>query len=73
MKLEGGLYAVGHFKLKPEQYGDAWNYMYQEWLMGNGYIPRNSYPFEVYRNNPDDDENHISEVDIYVPIEPIRF
>lgn len=73
MKLEGGLYAVGHFHIQQEQYSDAWNYMYQEWLTCSGYVPRNSYPFEVYRNNPNEDEDHINKVDIYVPIEPILF
>ena len=38
MKLEGGLYAVGHFQIQPEQYGDAWNYMYKEWLTCSGYV-----------------------------------
>ncbi len=73
MMLEGGLYAVGHFAIRQEQYKDAWNYMYQEWITGSGYVPRNSYPFEVYRNIPSNEENPIHEVDIYVPIEPIRF
>lgn len=73
MKLEGGLYAVGHFQIYQEQYSGAWNYMYQEWIMGSGYVPRNSYPFEVYRNNSNTNESHIHEVDIYVPIEPIHF
>ena len=73
MKLEGGLYVVGHFQIQQEQFSDAWNYMYQEWLTCSGYVPRNSYPFEVYLNNPDDNESHIIEVDIYVPIEPIHF
>lgn len=73
MKLEGGLYAVGHFQIQQEQYSDAWNYMYQEWITCSGYVPRNSYPFEVYRNNPYTHESHIHEVDIYVPIEPIHF
>ena len=73
MMLEGGLYAVGHFEIQPDQYADAWNYMYREWLAGSGYVPRNSYPLEVYRNNPNEEENHINKVDIYVPIEPIRF
>lgn len=73
MTLEGGLYAVGHFSIRPEQFADAWNYMYQEWLTGSGYVPRNSYPFESYINNPNDNPEHISEVDIYVPIEPIHF
>ena len=47
MKLEGGLYAVGHFKIKQEQFSNVWDYMYQEWLTCSGYVPRNSYPFEV--------------------------
>ena len=73
MKLEGGLYAVGHFQIQQEQYKDAWNYMYQEWIAGSGYVPRDYNPFEVYRNNPSANEKHIHKVDIYVPIEPIHF
>jgi AraC family transcriptional regulator len=73
MMIVGGLYAVGHFQIQQEQYSGAWNYMYQEWIMGSGYVPRNSDPFEVYRNNPNTNESHIHEVDIYVPIEPIHF
>lgn len=71
MKLEGGRYAVGHFRIRANQYPDIWNYMYREWLTSSGYVPRNSYPFEVYRNNPKEDPEHINEVDIYVPIEPM--
>lgn len=73
MKLEGGLYAVGHFQIQQEQYSDAWNYMYREWITGSGYVPRDYNPFEVYCNDPQEDDRHIHEVDIYVPIEPIRF
>lgn len=73
MELEGGLYAVGHFEITQEEFADAWNFMYQEWLTQSGYVPRNSYPFEVYQNDPRTDETHLIVVDIYVPIEPIRF
>ena len=73
MKLEGGLYAVGHFQIQQEQYSDAWNYMYREWITGSGYVPRDHNPFEVYCNNPQEDDSQIHIVDIYVPIEPIRF
>jgi AraC family transcriptional regulator len=73
MKLEGGLYAVGHFEIQQEQYSDAWNYMYKEWITSSGYVPRNSYPFEVYRSEPYANGSPIHEVDIYVPIEPIHF
>jgi AraC family transcriptional regulator len=73
MKLEGGLYAVGHFQIQQEQYSDAWNYMYQEWIAGSGYVPRDYNPFEVYKKIPPANESLIHEVDIYVPIEPIHF
>ena len=73
MKLEGGLYAVGHFQIQKEQYSDAWNYMYQEWIAGSGYVPRNYNPFEVYRRIPYVNESPIHEVDIFVPVEPIHF
>lgn len=73
MKLEGGLYAIGHFQIQQEQYSDAWNYMYQQWITGSGYVPRSYYPFEVYRNDAYVNESHIHEVDIYLPIEPIHF
>lgn len=73
MKIEGGLYAVGHFQIQKEQYSDAWNYMYQEWITGSGFVPRDYNPFEVYRNIPSANESPVHEVDIYVPIEPIHF
>ena len=73
MMLEGGLYAVGHFQIHQDQYSDAWNYMYQEWIAGSGYVPRNSYPFEAYHVDASVSEGSIHEVDIYVPIEPIHF
>lgn len=73
MKLEGGLYAVGHFEIPKEQYGDAWNYMYREWLTCSTYMPRNYSPFEVYLNAVEAVKTNLHKVDIYVPIEPIRF
>lgn len=71
MKLEGGLYAIGHFEIQQEQFEDAWDYMYQKWLITSDYVPRDACPFEVYLNNPKEEENHQIKVDIYVPIEPI--
>lgn len=39
MQLEGGKYVVGRFEIQPEQFSDAWDYMYREWLMTSGYVP----------------------------------
>ena len=74
MTIEGGIYAVGHFRIKPDEYVDIWDYMYEKWLMCSEYLPRNACPFEVYRKvpqqaNPNGECFH--EVDIYVPIEPL--
>jgi len=68
--IEGGKYAVGHFMVTAEEFPYAWNYMYREWLTCSGYVPRNSSPFEVYLNNPSEDEERCMKVDLYLPIEP---
>lgn len=71
IKIEGGLYAIGHFKIQQEQFQDAWDFMYQQWLTTSNYVPRDACPFELYLNNPMVEKNHHIEVDIYMPIEPI--
>ena len=45
MTIEGGLYAVVHFEITQEQFEDAWDYMYQQWLMTSGYVSRNACSF----------------------------
>ena len=71
MTIEGGLYAIGHFEITGKQFEDAWDYMYQKWLMTSGYVPRNASPFEVYLNDSQKEKSDIIKVDIYMPIEPI--
>ena len=71
MRIEGGLYAIGHFSIQREQFQDAWDFMYQQWLITSDYVPRDACPFEVYLNNPMEEEDHHIEVDIFMPIEPI--
>lgn len=70
MTIPAGKYAVGHFEIFHGEYTDAWNYLYGEWLPQSGYLPRNSFPFEVYLNKPDEHPQKKHIVDIYVPIEP---
>ncbi|HHQ0150449.1 TPA: GyrI-like domain-containing protein, partial [Listeria innocua] len=58
--------------IRQKEYPDAWDFVYGKWLPSSGYLPANSFPFEVYLNNPLEDplQKHI--VDIYIPIEPIN-
>ncbi|MGH0432225.1 AraC family transcriptional regulator [Bacillus hominis] len=70
MTIPSGEYAVGHFEISQDEYKGAWNFLYGEWLPNSGYKPRDSYPFEVYRNDPGQHPENKHVVDIYVPIEP---
>ncbi|MGG0723925.1 AraC family transcriptional regulator [Bacillus mycoides] len=70
MTIPSGKYAVGHFEIFQDEYKGAWNFLYGEWLPNSGYKPRDSYPFEVYRNDAGQHPENKHIVDIYVPIEP---
>ncbi|MBK5350365.1 AraC family transcriptional regulator [Bacillus sp. TH44] len=70
MVIPSGKYAVGHFEIFRDEYKGAWNFLYGEWLPNSGYKPRDSYPFEMYKNDPRQHPEHKHIVDIYVPIEP---
>lgn len=70
MVIPSGKYAVGHFEIFQDEYKGAWNFLYGEWLPNSGYKPRDSYPFEMYKNDPRKHPENKHIVDIYVPIEP---
>ena len=71
MMIPSCKYAVGHFNIFQYQFSDAWDYMYKEWLTSSEYFPKDSYPFEVYLNDANNDPNNKHKVDIYIPIKPI--
>lgn len=69
--IHGGKYAVAHFEVGPDQYGDAWNAVFAGWLPESGYQPADGPCFELYLNNPEEhpDGKHI--FDICVPVKPL--
>ncbi len=66
-----GKYAVGHFELAQNEYAEAWQYMYGEWLPGSGCQPRDAFPFEVYVSDPAANPGGKQQIDVYLPIEPL--
>lgn len=70
MQIPGGKYAVGHFELNEDQYQEAWNAMFSEWLPCSGYQPDDSLAFELYLNSDLDDSNK-RKVDIYIPVKKL--
>ncbi|MGO1044870.1 AraC family transcriptional regulator [Clostridioides difficile] len=69
MTIPSGKYLVGHFSIFQNEYSDAWDFMYNEWLSNDEHKLRNSFPFEVYLNDPNSHPQNKHIVDIYLPIE----
>ncbi len=71
MIIASGEYAVGHFEIFGSEFAAAWGYMYGEWLPNSGYQPRDTFPFELYVNDPRTHPQGKYLLDIYIPIEPL--
>lgn len=68
MQIAGGMYAIGHFRIKQDQFPAIWKYMYGKWLWESGFEPRDSIVFEKYVINPENKHTDVYIVDIYLPI-----
>jgi AraC family transcriptional regulator len=69
--IPAGKYAIAHFEINPERYGDAWNAVYGGWLPESGYQPDDRPCFELYLNNPEEHPEGKHIVDIYVAVRPL--
>ncbi len=68
MKLESANYVVARFELDATQFGEAWNWVYAQWLPQSGYQPDDKPCFEMY---PEEPKNGLFTVDICVPVKPL--
>lgn len=67
--LPTGKFAVARLELKnSEEYGDAWNKLYSEWLPQSGEQPDERPCYEIYRNNPEEHPEKLHIVDLCVPL-----
>ena len=64
-----GKFGVGHFEISLGGYEEAWQYMYQKWLLAEKAQPRDAVPFELYVTEPPKNFKGKSLTDIYIPIE----
>jgi len=68
LKINKGIYALGHFEIEAEDIGLAWKNM-SVWVLENGYEFRDGDFFEIYHN---DHRNHPEQkfiIDICIPLE----
>ncbi|MBN1835704.1 MAG: AraC family transcriptional regulator [Spirochaetales bacterium] len=71
MTIPGGRYALARFTLTPDQYGEAWQWVFAEWLPGSGYQPDDRPCFEMYPGGDAPDASGRVTVDIAVPVRPL--
>ena len=68
MEIEGGKYVIARFEVNAQQFGEAWGWVYSQWLPSSGYQPDDKLAFEMYTEEP---KNGIFPVDICVPVKPL--
>ncbi len=68
MRLEGGKYACAEFTLGPEDYGEAWQWIYTSWLPVSGYLPEDKPAFELFPHQEPAEGKHT--VNICIPVRP---
>lgn len=71
MVIKGGKYAIGHFELNDDEFGDAWKEMMGGWLPDSGFVPEAKPCFEVYHNDPKQHPEGKHITDICVPVKPM--
>lgn len=68
MVIPEGKYAAARFELDATEYGEAWSWVYSQWLPQSGYVPDDRPGFELYPRNEESREEGKMLVYIYVPI-----
>lgn len=71
MEIAGGQYAVGHFEISAEEFGQAWDALYGGWLPESGYQCDEGPPYELYLNDHEQHPDKKFIVDICVPVKPM--
>ena len=68
MEIEAAKYVVARFELTAQDFQQAWDWVYGQWLPTSGYQPDDKPCFEMYPEEPKDGKFI---VEICVPIKPI--
>jgi len=69
--INKGKYIVCTFQIRNDEYGKAWNYVFQTILPQKGLQPDDGYCFEMYSDNCFNVNDNTTTVDICVPIKRI--
>lgn len=68
MNIEAAKYVIARFELSAQDFQEAWDWVYGQWLPTSGYQPDDKPCFEMYPEEPKDGKFI---VDICVPVKPM--
>lgn len=71
MVIPGAKYALARFELGPDQYQEAWDALFGDWLPESGYQPADGLCYEWYHNDCREHPEKKSIVDICIPVKPL--
>jgi AraC family transcriptional regulator len=71
MTIPGGKNAVARFEISADQFGDAWNAVYGEWMGQSGYQPDDRPCYELALNDPRQHPEGKHIIEIYAPVKPL--
>jgi len=72
MVVPGGKCAVARLELVgTEDFFEAWDTVYGEWMPGSGYQPDDRPGYEIYLNEPKEHPEGISITDLCAPVRPL--
>ncbi len=71
MEIPAGKYVAVRFELREDEYQQAWNYVYGEWMPKSGYQPDDGVCYELMLNDPATHPEHKHRVEIHVPVKPL--
>lgn len=68
MNIEAAKYVIARFELSAQDFQEAWNWVYGQWLPTSGYQPDDKPCFEMYPEEPKDGKFIVN---ICVPVKPM--
>lgn len=71
LTIEGGRYVRARFRLEPQEYVDAWEWLYRQWLPASGCQPDDRPSFEWYPTHENRTCDSKRTVDICIPVKPL--
>jgi AraC family transcriptional regulator len=69
--IPGGKYAIAGFEIDANEYEQAWELMFREWLPQSGYQPDNRCCFERYLNDPKTHPQNKHIIEVCIPVAPL--